>query len=74
MTVSFGSEKFPYLEYAMDRPGDNEEIRLAAILFFLKKTHDEVADILKIGKKRVGLIKTWLKTAPLELVEDIIED
>ncbi len=74
MSVSFGSEKFPYLGHAMDRPGDNEEIRLVAILRFLKKNQDEVANILKMRKERVVGIENWLKTAPLELVEGIIDD
>ncbi len=58
----------------MDRPGDNKEIRLVAILRCLKKTHDEVADILSIGKPKIGRIEVWLRTEQLELVEGIIED
>ena len=74
MSVSFGSEKFPYRGHAMDRPGDNKEIRLVAILRFLKKTQDNVADTLGMRKQRVGLIENWLRTEPLEVVEGIIED
>ena len=58
----------------MDKPGTNEEIQLVAILRTLKKTHDEVANILKMRKERVGDIEKWLKTAPLDLVERIIDN
>ena len=58
----------------MNRPGENDEIRLVAILCCLKKTHDEVAGILKMRKEKVGFIEHWLKTAPLDFVEGIIDD
>ncbi len=58
----------------MDRPSDNEEIRLVAILRTLKKTQEEVADLLKIRKGRVVSIDKWLKTVSLELAEGTIDD
>lgn len=58
----------------MDKSGSNEEIQLVAILRTLKKSQDEVANILKMRKERVVGIENWLKTAPLELVEGIIDD
>lgn len=53
----------------MDRPGSTEEIQLVAILRNLKKSQDEVAQILKMRKERVGDIEKWLRTAPLDWVE-----
>lgn len=58
----------------MDRPGESEEIQLVAILRTLKKTHDEVRDIIRIRKERVGLIEDWLKTAPIDQVEGLFID
>ena len=58
----------------MNRPGEFEEIQLVAILRTLKKTHDEVRDILRIRKERVGLIEDWLKTAPIDQVEGLFID
>ncbi len=53
---------------------DTRFIQLVAILRTLKKSQDEVANILKMCKERVVGIENWLKTAPLELIEGIIDD
>jgi len=58
----------------LDKPSSNEEIQLVAILRTLKKNQDEVADILKMRKERVGLIENWLKTAPFDSVESLFVD
>ena len=58
----------------MDKPGSNEEIQLVAILRALKKNQDEVAEILRMRKERVGDIEKWLKTAPFALVEGLFVD
>jgi hypothetical protein len=58
----------------LDKSGSNEEIQLVAILRTLKKSQDEIANFLKMRKERVVGIENWLKTAPLELVEGIIDD
>lgn len=58
----------------IDRPGDNEEIQLVAILRYLKKTQDEVAGMLKIGKKKVGDIQDWLEKQRLEFVEVVLDE
>jgi hypothetical protein len=55
----------------LERPGESEEIQLVAILRLLKKTLDEVAEILKIGKGRIVRIEGWLKTAPFESVQGL---
>lgn len=57
-----------------DRPGDVNEIRLVGILRTLKMTQDEVADILKMRKERVGSIEKWIKDEELELVEAVFDD
>ncbi|MFC1980447.1 hypothetical protein ACFLVS_06400 [Chloroflexota bacterium] len=58
----------------MDRPGETHEIRLVGILRTLKKTQDEVADILKMRKERVGRIENWIRDEKLELVEAVFDD
>jgi len=73
--VSFSSQKFRIYERdQLDRPDENEKIQLVAILRSLKKNQDEVADILKMRKERVGLIEDWLKTAPSDSVEGLFVD
>jgi hypothetical protein len=56
----------------MERFGDPNEIRLVAILRTLKKTQDEVAEWLHMGKERVGRIENWLRMEQLDFVEDLL--
>jgi len=58
----------------LDRPDDIETIQLVAILRALKKTQDDVADILEIRKARIVQIENWLKNAPLDSVAGIFDD
>jgi len=58
----------------MVKPGDNDEILLVAILRFLKKTQDEVAEILSIGKRKVVAIEDWIRAEPLAVVEGLFID
>lgn len=58
----------------LDKLGSNEEIQLVAILRTLKKNQDEVADILKMRKERIGSIEVWLKIAPFDSVEGLFVD
>jgi hypothetical protein len=55
----------------MEKPGDNDEIRSVAVLRTIRKTQDEVADILKMGKYRVGKIDQWLKNEPYDSVASL---
>lgn len=58
----------------MDKPGDNEEIQLVAVLRFLGCSWDNVANALHIAKRRVGDIEDWIKAERLESVEAIFDD
>jgi hypothetical protein len=52
----------------MEKLDNNDEIRLIATLRTLKKSQDDIADILKMRKERVVKIEYWLKNEPYESV------
>jgi hypothetical protein len=55
----------------MEKPGDNDEIRLVAILRTLEKSQDYTAATLKMGKERVVKIESWLKDESYDSVASL---
>ena len=58
----------------MDKPRNNEEIQLVAVLRLLDRSQDYVASALHIAKRRVGDIEDWIKAGRLESVEAVFDD
>lgn len=55
----------------MEIPDDYDEIRLVTVLRTLKKSQEDTANILKIGKDRIVRIEFWLKNEQYESVEGL---
>jgi len=58
----------------MDKPRNNEEIQLVAVLRLLDRSQDYVASALHIAKRQVGNIEDWIKAGRLESVEAVFDD